>query len=75
MKFRCSRKKGIGAKLIDLLRKISLGKFPTKLYYQGKGYKGSVATGILTIIMTLFFVEYSLVVFWEIFTMKNHSLD
>jgi hypothetical protein len=35
MKYNCSRKNGIPAKLSELLRLISMGKFSTKLYYNG----------------------------------------
>ena len=66
MKCGCSRKKGVGAKIIELLRTISMGKFATKLYYKGKGYKGSVAIGILTVIITSFLVVYAVLLFWEI---------
>ena len=66
MKCSCSGKKGIGTKLIGLLKLISMGKFATKLYYNGKGFKGSVATGILTIIMTLFLFGYAVILFWDI---------
>ncbi len=66
MKYCCSRKKGVGTKLIDLLKLISMGKFATKLYYNGKGFKGSVLTGILTIIMTLFLVGYAVILFGDI---------
>jgi hypothetical protein len=45
------------------LRIISLGKFTTKLYYNGKGSKGSVVTGILTIIITLFLAGYAVNLF------------
>ena len=66
MKCWCSRKNGIGAKLIEFLRIISIGKFATKLYYNGKGFKGSVLTGILTIFITLFLVGYFIILFWDI---------
>ena len=66
MKWCCSRKNGIGAKFIEFLRLISLGKFATKLYYNGKGSKGSVVTGILTILITLFLLGYCVVLFWAI---------
>jgi hypothetical protein len=58
--------KGVGAKIMELLRTISMGKFATKLYYKGKGYKGSVAIGILTVIITSFLVVYAVLLFWEI---------
>ena len=66
MKCLCSRKNGIGAKFIEFLRLISIGKFATKLYYNGKGFKGSVATGILTILITLFLVGYCVLLFSDI---------
>jgi hypothetical protein len=66
MKWCCSRKNGIGAIVIEFLRLISIGKFATKLYYNGKGFKGSVATGILTILITLFLVGYCVLLFWDI---------
>jgi len=43
-----------------------MGKFATKLYYNGKGFKGSVLTGVLTIIMTLFLVGYAVILFGDI---------
>jgi len=46
---------------------ISIGKFATKLYYNGKGFKGSLATGILTIIFALLLAYYAAIVFSNIF--------
>ena len=52
-----------------------MGKFSTKLYYNGQGFKGSVATGILTVLITLFLISYGMIVFWNIVHRQNFSLD
>jgi hypothetical protein len=70
----CS-KRGCLDKVNGFLRMISMGKFATKLYYQGKGFKGSVATGILTVFMTLFLVYYFCILFWSIINRDNYSLE
>jgi len=57
------------------LKTISLGKISTKLYYNGKGTKGSVATGILTIILTLLLASYAIILFRDIIDRQNYSLD
>jgi hypothetical protein len=62
----CCSKKGCIDKGREFLKIISIGKYSTKLYYRGKGFKGSVLTGILTVLMTLFLIYYFIVVFWEI---------
>ncbi len=61
MKCSCSNK--IGEKIIEFLQIISIGKFATKLYYNGKAFKGSVATGMLTILITMFLIGYSVILF------------
>lgn len=66
MKCCCGRKNGFATKFIEFIKIISIGKFATKLYYNGKGFKGSVATGILTILITLFLVGYVVIIFWDI---------
>jgi len=75
MKCCCSRTKGTCKKIIEVIRIFSIGKFSTKLYYNGKGYKGSVATGVLTIILALLFSFYTVKVFSDIFDRTNYSLD
>jgi hypothetical protein len=67
MKCSCSRKKGTCKNIIEIIRMISIGKFATKLYYNGKGFKGSLATGILTIIFALLLAYYAAIVFSNIF--------
>ena len=69
------KRKGFVAKLSNLLKQISFGKIQTKLYYNGKSSKGSVATGILTIFLTLSLVGYAVFLFWDIIDRQNYSLD
>ena len=75
MRWRCSRKKRIGSKSIEILRIISIGIFAKKLYFNGKGVKGPVVTGILSIIITIFFGGYSVLLFSDIIYWNNYSLD
>ena len=75
MKCCCCRKKLDSEQIAEFLRTISMGKFATKLYYNGKAFKGSITTGILTILFTLFFVGYVLILFQGIINRENYSLD
>jgi uncharacterized protein YqgC (DUF456 family) len=54
---------------------ISIGKYQTKLYYKGRGFKGSLCTGILTLILSFLLIYYAVLVFKDIFQFKNYSLD
>ncbi len=40
----------------ELIKFISLGKYPTKLYHEGKGTHSSVVSGILTILLASAFL-------------------
>jgi hypothetical protein len=71
----CSRKNGLSEKISEFLRCISLGKYSTKLYFNGKAFKGSVATGILTVFISIFLVIYSGILFNDIINKKNYSLE
>ncbi len=71
----CSSKKGVTECIIEFLRTISMGKYSTKLYYNGKGFKGSIYTGILTILFSLFFVGYVVILFSAIIKRENYSVD
>jgi hypothetical protein len=71
----CSRKKGKCKQITELIKNISIGKYSTKLYYNGRGFKGSMATGIFTIIYVLLLVSYAGLVFSDIFNCENYSLD
>lgn len=66
MKLCCSRKNDFAEKTAEFLRSISMGKYATKLYYNGKAFKGSIATGILTIFITLIFIGYVVILFYDI---------
>jgi hypothetical protein len=63
----CRRRNGCGAKMIEYIKMISIGKFATKLYYNGKGFKGSLATGILTIILSISLAIYAIYIFADIY--------
>jgi hypothetical protein len=53
--------------MIEYIKMISIGKFATKLYYNGKGFKGSLATGILTIIFSISLAIYAIYIFADIY--------
>jgi sorbitol-specific phosphotransferase system component IIC len=53
--------------LADIMQLISIGKYQTKLFHNGKGFKGSLSTGILTIILSLLLFYYTILVFAAIF--------
>lgn len=71
----CLSKKSVTECIVEFLRTISLGKYSTKLYYNGKASKGSILTGILTILFSLFFVGYVVILFSAIINRENYSLD
>lgn len=75
MKCFCCRKHGVSEKITEFLRTISMGKYSTKLYYNGKAFKGSISTGLLTILIALFLVGYVVILFSAIINRENYSLD
>ena len=72
---RCTRKNSVCKKLIEFLKEISIGQYPTKLYYNGKGFKGSTSTGFLTIVFAFFLTFYAYFIFSSIFQRKYYYLD
>ena len=62
-------------KFTEIIDRISFGKYQTKFFYNGRGYKGSFTTGILTIILSILLIYYAVFVFGQIFQFTNYSIE
>jgi hypothetical protein len=63
------------APINKFLKAISLGKYDTKLYFDGEPSQSSSIGGIITIICGLVIAFYALVVILNVFSKETYHLD
>ena len=59
----------------DFLRRVSLGRYPMKLYHRGTAYYTTALGGVLTIIIVIALIVYSSILLADTFNRKHYSLD
>ena len=59
----------------EFLKRISIGQYSTKLYYEGGDTYSSAVGGLLTLIYVLFIAVFACVTFYKIFAKESYNLN